>query len=669
MKEHRGNSFNFRGIKVKLVAIMLLLCLIPMLIFGAITYKKTNSILVKNFSEATQQTVREVNRGIDNYFRGMEGVLNTLADNVDVQEMNVKPEYEKFALDLFEDFTKGNSDILSLYFAQMNKKVVIFPVVDIGSDFDPTTRPWFKGALEKGGKVNYTDPYIDKSTGKTVVTLSKAVESNGKIVGVLGVDLDLETVSKSLLDIKIGEKGYVFITTAEGIMIAHPDKSLLGKDTVTTLSYWEQAKVQKEGISDYEYKGEKKYCSYATNGLMGWKLMSAIPQSELLDDTDILRRINMIVTVGLLIVGTIIALLVSSSITKKIMALKNIFKKAAEGDLSVEVHFKSKDEFGELAKHFNIMISNISGLLQNVKKSSEIIAKTSDTINKMAAETGRAINDVAGTIDQVANGSSEQTQDIAQGVEAVEELAANIGNISLRTSEMNEVSNQTNELSEAGLGVVNELTAKTEESNAYAGKVMIAIEDMNKSTDEIGLITTTINSIADQTNLLALNAAIEAARAGEAGRGFSVVAEEIRKLAEQSSIATKQIQDLIVKVREKSIMAYTTMGSAKVIVDAQTEAVDETKNIFSKISDSIKELREQSEQITKSIEETDSQKDQILDKMQNISAVSEESSASTEEVSAATEEVAATMSEFSNTAKELGELVEVLEEEINKFKL
>jgi methyl-accepting chemotaxis protein len=667
--EKQNKTFKLRSIKTKLIAVLLLLSLLPVTTLGIITYNRSYSILKQNFSETTQQTVKEVNRGIDNYFRGIEGMLNTLAANVNVTELSMNPHYESFTLSLFENFQGGYEDVLNIYFSQLNKKITIFPKANIGADFDPTAQEWYKNALEKGGKPAYTDPYKDTVTGKLVVTISRTVDYNGQLVGVVAVDIDMEKLSKALSSIKIGEEGYVFITSADGIMITHPDKTLLGTDIATTLSYWAEAKVQKEGITEFVYKDQTKYCSYVTNELMGWKLMSSVPETELLDDTDILQQISVLSAVVLGAIGMVIAVIIGRGITEKIVAIKSVFGKAAEGDLSVKVNFNTKDEFGELATHFNLMMNNIGQLIENVKKSSEIITSTSHTIAKMASETGRAINEVATTIDQVAHGSSEQAQDIAQGVDSIEELAANIDTITTLTDEMGEVSSETYELSEEGIKAVKTLSTKTEESNAYSEKVMIAIQDMNKSTDEIGLITDTINSIADQTNLLALNAAIEAARAGEAGRGFSVVAEEIRKLAEQSNLATKQIQELIIRVRDKSILASTTMVDSKVAVDSQTEAVEQTKDIFNKISTAIKALKEETGQITKSIMEIDNQKDQILEKMQSISAVSEESSASTEEVSAATEEVSATMSEFSNNAKALKELVELMEVEINKFKL
>jgi methyl-accepting chemotaxis protein len=655
--------------RVKLIAILTLLALLPVGVLGFFAYNTSNRIVTNEFHRATSETLREVNRGIDNYFIGLEGYLNMLADNVDFKEIEIHPEYEPFALGLLKNFQTTRKDIAAVYMARPSKKITIYPATVFGKDYDPTTRDWYKNAVAKNDVIAYTDPYKDAASGKMMISLSKAVKHNGQFIGVLSIDIDLEQISKVLSDIKISSNGYVFISDSKGIMIAHPDKTLLGGNVVTTLSYWENAKKQESGHQTFPYKGENKFINYTTNKNTGWRLMASLPVTELTKHSDDMLKTTMIVEVAVAIAAIILAFIVSSGISSKLNKLKDTFRTAAEGDLTVEVKIHSKDEFEELGNHFNMMMRKIGELILNVKSSSDIIYKTSDSISNMANETNKAINEVALTIDQVAQGASETSQDIQSGVDAVSVLAGQIDGIDSMANEMINISEKSNTLGREGLKVMHKLTDTTDRNNKASNEVGQVVSDMDSTTGQIGMITDTINNIAAQTNLLALNAAIEAARAGEAGRGFSVVAEEIRKLAEQSTSATKQIQGLIENIKNKSTMAVKSMEEAKAIASEQNKAVAETSDIFSKILESITGLISEIKLIQSSIVETNKGKQEIVSRMQNISAVSEESSASAEEVSATTEEVTASMHEFANSAAELKELSRKLEEQINRFKL
>jgi methyl-accepting chemotaxis protein len=657
------------GIKAKLITLLLVLCIIPVAIEGIYVNLQANKILEKKLEITTGQTIDEINRGIDNYFVGIEGTINALSQNANFRELGLHPNYEPFSIELLKNNTESRKDIKGIYFAQVSRKMTIFPVIELPKDFDPTLRPWYKAAIENKGKVAYTDPYKDASTGEFVVTIAKTIENNGEIVGVLGVDLSLEALSKQIASMKVGDSGYVCVADSKGIMLAHPDKSVLGGDVITTMSFWKQAQSEQSGFADYEYKDSRKFAAFDTNEKTGWKLVGAMERKELLNDTDVIKKTIMYTVIIIAVIAGFIAVFASGTITKKIILLKNTFEKAAGGDLTVRVDIKSKDEFEELASYFNLMISKIGELLSNVKVSSNVILSSSDSIGKMAMETNAAINEVATTIDQVAQGSSDQAQDMAAGVDAVNELATKIDHIDNVTSKMANISDKSNKLSEQGLEVMIALKDKTEKSNSASIQVAEVVSDMNTTTGQIGLITDTINQIASQTNLLALNAAIEAARAGEAGRGFSVVADEIRKLAEQSTNATQQIQGLIEDIKGKSELAVKTMEESKEIVLEQNQAVTHTNDIFEKILSTIKEIMIEIKNIQASVVETNKGKDEIVSKMQNISVVSEENSASAEEVSATTEEVTAAMNEFTNSASELSELSKQLESQINMFKL
>lgn len=669
MKRINGSQLNRRSIKSRILVNMLLICIIPLLALGFISYKKSYDTLSKNLQITTQQTLLEVNRGIDHYFKSSEETVNMLAANSDFQQLTIHPEYENFLFNTLKSIKESNTDLVSIYFGGSTKKMILYPQQSLPDGYDPTTRLWYKKAVENKGKVIFSDSYKDVATGNYVISVSKAVDYNGQIIGVVSLDINLSTLSKQISNTKIGQNGYVYVTDNNGITLASPDSSMLGTDVVSKMNFWNTLKLQNSGFTSYDSNGTSKFISYNTNSITGWKLIASMSNEELLTNTNGIRNLTLLFIFLITVVAILVSLFVSNSITKHLIDLKTMFQKSAKGDLSGRVNIHSEDEIEDLGNNFNFMLDNVSNLINNVKVSSSIITKTSTNIDIMSAETSKSINEVAMTIDQVAIGTTSQAQDISESVEAIKNLANKIENIGYLATEINYISTQTNVLSKDGLEIITNLNDKTVEANDSTTKVSDAIDDMNKSTAEISMISNAINNIASQTNLLALNAAIEAARAGEAGRGFSVVADEIRKLADQSTNATKQIQKLVENIELNSQLATISMNDAKKVVDEQTASVNDSRDIFNKILDSIKILMSKIQGIQNSIIETDKDKDDIVSRIQSISAVAEENSASTEEVSASTEEITAAMNEFTNSATELKELALQFEDEINKFNL
>lgn len=653
----------------KLVPTLIALSIVPLIALGVFSYLKTHSVLSDNFELTTNQTLNEINRGIDNYFSGLGRQVDMISNDINSREIVLHPNYAPFLNSLLQNAQRSVPESSLVFMGTTTKKIYTAPAADIGPDFDPTSRPWYKDAAANKGKITISKPYKDAVSGSMVITISKSVENNGEMVGVVGMDINLETLSKQLSNIKIGENGYVSIFDNTGVVVAHPVKELVGTDAPTKESFWDKVSKNSQGFEEYKYQGKNKFAAHTTNSLTGWKVMATMDEAELINDTKAIRNTTIFIIFIAGLIAVIISLLLSKWITKNIGKLIEAFDRASKGDLTVRTDIHTKDEFEDLGNNFNEMVKSLGELVTKLKESSGIILQTSDTIGRMSSETNVAIGEVASAIDAVALGTSEQTKNIEEGVHGLEDLAGKIESITGLTNEMNEISRQTDNLSKEGLKIVDILIDKSNKTNSTALAVGEVVLDMNRATEEIGLITDTINQIASQTNLLALNAAIEAARAGESGRGFAVVADEVKKLAEQSTQATKKIQQLIEKIRDKSHMAVETVEVAKKTINEQGEVVSETKNTFSNILVSIQRLTGQIDEVQKSIIETNSNKDDIIGRMQNISAVSEETSASTEEVSASAEEITATMDEFNNYAEELKRLANRLQEEINNFKL
>ena len=660
---------NKKSIKTQLTVLLLFISVVPLVLLGALSYKISFDTLYDKLKIMSLQNIEEVQNSIDFSFGRFESLINMFSE--DPMFKDVYFDYELTG-EVFEKLGyahKSDVAILGAYIGLENKQTILYPETELAPDYDPTARDWYRDAVANKGNITYSDPYIDAFTGKNIITVSKTVEQNGNIVGALAIDIALEDLTNILSSIKVGENGYLHIIDSKGVTVAHPDSQELSKETAKEMPWWDDVLNSDQNFETYRIQGKKGYIGHTTDSKRDWKIVVTLDEKELLDDINKLKSIIQIIVVVIAIVSVALSLIVVKGINNNINKILEAFQKVSSGDLLVHTDINTKDEFQTLGEGFNNMVDTIKNLVLDINNSSDIIFSTSDNMSTSANETSIAVDEISITIDQLAQGTITQAEDINEGVIALNKIVEEIQNIEELANNMNNISLKTNDLSQEGLKHMNKLTERTREVNISTGDMSKVIKEMDEATGEIGIITEAINSISSQTNLLALNAAIEAARAGEAGRGFSVVAEEIRKLAEQSSTATAKIQSLIESIKGKSQLAVYSMDNTQSIVKDQTESVEETREIFGKILESINSLMEGIGNIKYTIEDTNKDTDNIVNTMASIAAVAEESSASTEEVSASAEEINATMTEFNETALKLKELSQELKERLNIFRI
>jgi methyl-accepting chemotaxis protein len=385
---------------------------------------------------------------------------------------------------------------------------------------------------------------------------------------------------------------------------------------------------------------------------------------------DKIRTISIIVAVIGIIIGIVIAIFLALIITKPVLRLVDRAQLIANGDLSGErLVTKSKDEIGQLTNVINDMGDNLKALIKQVSESSEHVAASSEELSASAEETSQATNQVATTIQDVANGSETMVHGAQESSRAMEEMSIGIQRIAENSSSVSESSIEATEQAKQGNETIKKAVAQMNEVTVLVSDTSTSVKLLGERSQEIGKIIEVITDISEQTNLLALNAAIEAARAGEHGKGFAVVADEVRKLAEQSKDSADQISSLVLKVQEDTTNTVSATTKVTTGVESGTNLVKEAGEAFGRIVQAIDVVASQIQEVSAVSQQMSASSEQVSASVSETANIAQESATQTQTIAASTEEQLASMEEITSSAESLSQMAQELQEAVSKFKV
>lgn len=344
-------------------------------------------------------------------------------------------------------------------------------------------------------------------------------------------------------------------------------------------------------------------------------------------------------------------------------------QKIKAGDFSVLIVPGEYGILGPVASTVNTVLSDIKKLIDGFFQLSLAINGSSYTVKEVSKNASEAIRLISNTTDDISKGATSQAEEAQNSVLTVEKLAGQINSVYDSSNEIIQETDKIAQVNNTGVNVVQSLKEKSEMNYTASEKIFSVIEKLVNTVQQITNFTDSIENITEQTNLLALNAAIEAARAGEAGLGFAVVAEEVRKLADQSRQSNLEIANLVESIGEDSKMAVEVMDDLRTASEEQNQSVEKTKNAFHDIENAINSIMEKFRVVNESINKMQEDKDEVIRSIEHISSVSQETAASSQEMAATTETQMNAFEELQEASDSLGGLVVELDEKLKKYKL
>ncbi|WP_283147617.1 methyl-accepting chemotaxis protein [Silvimonas soli] len=537
-----------RSLRARLILFMVILTVVTTSILAGAAYYKMRTEIVAGLNNEIRGVGTGYNVVLRNWIQDKQRVIGGVAEMIGAatgDESAILTQAEK------------SSTFDSVYFGTTDKKMVQGHNLDLPAGYDPTSRPWYKQAVGDD-KLILTAPYIDASTKQLTLSFAAPVKDAGKqLKGVVAGDVYLSALVKDVLNIKLTGDGYAFLVGKDGKILAHSDAGMVLKsvsDLSKDLPGDQLASIADGNLHEANIGGAKKFFYLQPIEQSDLFLALVIDKSAALAPLNQMLELCIAALVIVLAVVLPIASLLIRNMLSGLIRVRQAMQEIAQGggDLTRKIDIPGDDEIAQTAQAFNRFTDQLRDMFRDIQQQSDSLTTGVEGINSVLRELAA---------------DSEKLSDLAAtNAATIEEITVSISHIADNATDADQLVKSTGALSGESASTVHEVAAEVGKSASEVESLASLLDHLNQRAQEISGIIRVIKEIADQTNLLALNAAIEAARAGEQGRGFAVVADEVRKLAERTSAATLEITGMIEAIRTETDGAVGSMQQTHNVV-------------------------------------------------------------------------------------------------------